>query len=1198
MKATASTYSHPKLAGRVEQQAGSNGTPKHFRSTFNGKRVSNHQSYSGTATNLDECKRIEDAFWQKKMLQGRQITTACVIAAYGNDRTSLRPGFFLQNLCLKNILHGNRKVTPDQVIQEFNRAPDRNNKCKLAIARFKAECCLRGMTLKGLRVTPDEVVKDYRAANAKLELARFKEKCCLRGLALNGRQVTPDAVVKDFPDSPEGKLALRRFKEQCCLRGLALNGQQVTPEAVVKDYQAAKATLELLRFEEKCCLRGLALNGRQVTPDTVIKGYQTARARLEQARFKELCCLSELPLNGQLVTADDVVKDYRAANAVLELGRLKAECFLRGLLLNGQLVTADAVVKGFPDSPEGRLGIAHFKLECCLRGLMLNGHQVTPEAVVKDFPDTPEGKLGMTRFKEQCCLRGLKLNGYQVTPEAVVKDYQSARATLELARFKAECCLRGLPLNGQQVTPEAVVRDYQAANAILGLARFKEQCCLRGLALNGRQVTPDAVGSDYQAAKATLELARFKAECCQRRLPWNGQQVIPDEVVRDYQALKATLELARFKAECCLMGVALDDQQVRPDTVVKDYERGGWLLERAIFYARLALNARELNGNYLANREVLAAFNEVPGDQSSRKTRFLIQRLKQSRRYDKTNEAQDLLQEAWQIVNNASVKDDEQQRLQCILKFMAMQHELPIDHQRVLAEQVLQSIKILRNSFQNSRLHFFFLAYCYINSQPVNGRQIHKDQVLECLQGFPEVSKQRHALSYWFEQCSFEANIMDILLKPEDAVAPGIDSPHGYATSASQDTASVAVGTEYLHEQSTNNAWSGCLPSGGYRHSVNHVNNAGHGHRDHLPDVISDPDNSDRRAASVEVFVANSGREGPYQIREYRDETKNTSVTRAITASMAQALKLKPWSRTGRLGVPDKRGPQLNALTLKTLEIIQEVNGSYTNPPLLVTGSYSRFLQNLCSVFNDIDIICTTEASARALFDKLQALNTDRDSEIPKNIIISPIPGCQAIKLPNAYNIHLKDGDLGMKAMEFQVSVDARAIHENAERSAVQVPGVERPVWYLSFAEETKLMNDTLEYLAENLDPLTEQLLKGEVFELPRTLIFNNPQNTGERVYGLLMRSLLTLNKARQFIALHSEKKTGKHGCWNDQLQEEQQRLHTLTANLQTKLNSHVCRHDFEQRVNDWLSTTHHVNDYQIKRKDFIKALLAMMHPE
>uniref|UniRef100_UPI002147930B hypothetical protein n=1 Tax=Endozoicomonas sp. SESOKO1 TaxID=2828742 RepID=UPI002147930B len=845
--------------------------------------------------------------------------------------------------------------------------------------------------------------------------------------------------------------------------------QPISPDEVVKAFpDNPEGKLGIARFKEHCCLRGLELDGKQVTPDAVVMDFpDSPEGKLGIVRFKEHCCLRNLSLNDKQVTPDVVVKGFQAVRARLELARFKEQCFLRGLPLTGKPVKSGEVVK--------------------------------------DFPDTPEGKLGIARFIEQCCLKGLLLNGQQVTPDVVVKEYQAVRATLELGRFKEQCCLRGLLVHGQLVTPSEVVRDLpDSPEGRLGIARFKEECCMRNLPLNGEQVTPDSVIKDFpDSPEGKLGMARFKERCCLRGLPVSGQPVTPDEVVKDFQAIKATLELVRFKAECCLRGLEVHGQVVTPEAVVKDYECGGWLFESTIFHSQLALNARELNGNYLDNQKVLDAFNKVPGDHSARKTRHLIQRLKQSRQYDETNEAQDILQEAWQILNNVSVKDDEQHRLQCILTFMAMQHELTIDHQSVSAEQVLQSIKRLRCSFQNSRLYFFFLASCYITGRPVNGRQIHKDQVWKCLQRFPEGSHLRHALGCWFEQCSSEAYIMDeLLIKRENSAAcsrRGSDSPLGYAVSSCQQEASVAT---------------------------------------------------------------------------------------------SAAEPRKQWlKKTEEPGSVENQVSRLNALTLKTLEIIQEINDSYGSPRILITGSYARFLQNLCSLFNDIDIICTTEASARTLFQKLQALNTNKESEIPKRIIIWPIPGCQAIKLPKAYNIQLKDGDLGRIAMRLQVNIDARVAHGNAARLAIHVPGIERLVWCLSFAEETRLLNDTLEHLAENLDPLTEQLKKGEVLYIPRTILFNFPQSLEERIYGLLMRSLLTLNKARKLIAL-------KLDHLKNPLQEERQHLHDLTANLQKKLTNHACRNDFGHIINSWLSTTRPVNDYEIRRKEFITTLLAMMHSE
>ncbi|MGI2027404.1 hypothetical protein [Endozoicomonas acroporae] len=1157
LKTILPTYYHAQSAVRVDQRAGFSGIPEHPGNTFNGKRVANYQPHRMAAATPDYGKCTEDDFWWKKRLYGHRITPAGVLAAYGNDRSSLRSGFFLLKLCLQNILYDNKKVTPDQVIQEFNRKPDQNNKYQIAIARFKSECCLKGLVLNGQPVTPDAVVKGYQDVKATLELARFKSECCLKGLLLADQPVTPAEVVNDFPDSPQGKLGRARFKSECCLKGLMLNGQPVSPDAVVKDFpDSPEGKLGIARFKEECCMRGLALNGQPVSPDAVVKDFpDNPKGRLGIARFKAECCLKRLPLNGRQITPEAVVKGYQAVGARLELAR--------------------------------------FKAECCLRDLPLNGLRVTPEEVVEDYPGSPEGKRGVAHFQEECCLRGLPLNGQQVSPDTVVNGYRANKSVLGLAHFMEQCWLRGLALNGQPVRPDAVFKSFpdNDTGGKLGRARFKELCCLKGTVLNGRQVTPDEVIEDYQSVNAILELARFKAECCLRNLIVKGQQVTPDTVVRDYKAARATLELGRFKAECCLRGLRLNGQQVTPDAVVKDYERGGWLLERAIFYSRLALNARELNGSYLDNLKVLEAFNEAPGNHAARQIEYLMHRLQQPQRYDESNDAQDVIQKAWQLLDSILIKD-KQQRLRCILIFMAMQNELTIDHQRLSAEQVLHSIQTLRPSFQNSRIYFFFLKHCYITGQPVYGRIIQRHQVLECLKGFPEGSKLRHALGRGLEQCLRETGTVNkFLFNPENAVACACDSWYRYAASASHHAASVAVRIEYpvsyrpeLNRQTTDNFRSGFLPGHGNRYSTNCVNNAGYGYGGQLPDVIPILEYPGRREKAVEGSVANSGREHPfpYQPREYWYETEKAENT----------------FTTGRAGCPDHQVPQLNALTLRTLEIIQVINDAYPYPPILITGSYARYLQNRCSSFNDIDLICTAEEPARALFGQLRALNTDRDSEIPKSVIIGPVPGCPVIKLPKAFNIHLTDGDLGAKAMGLQVSVDDRVAHQNKARLAIHVPGVEKPVWCLSFAEETRLLNDTLKFLTENLDPLTEQLQKGAAFALPRTILFNTPQNTSDRIYGLLIRSLLTLNKARQFIALHSQGNPEKPYDRTYQLQEEPRRLYALTQNLHMKLLSHVWRKGFEHRVNGWLSAFQPVNDYQFKKKEFVKTLLALMQPE
>ncbi|MBO9482301.1 hypothetical protein [Salinisphaera sp. G21_0] len=296
------------------------------------------------------------------------------------------------------------------------------------------------------------------------------------------------------------------------------------------------------------------------------------------------------------------------------------------------------------------------------------------------------------------------------------------------------------------------------------------------------------------------------------------------------------------------------------------------------------------------------------------------------------------------------------------------------------------------------------------------------------------------------------------------------------------------------------------------------------------------------------------------------------------------------------LPLSDNQVPQLNVLTRRALEMIQEINESYNTPPILITGSYARFLQNRCTSFKDIDIICSTEDSAMKLFKKMQALkealDIDRDLGANDNIFISPMPGCRAIQLPKAYTIHPKDSSSDIPGPGLMVSIDGRVINGHAAPLAISTPGVERPLWCLSFAEETRLLNDTLEHLIENLNPLTVELNQGPAFELPRTILFGFPKNGKERIYGLLVRALLTLDKARQFISIFAEEEP------DGQLQAQRQRLHALAAILQRKLSRHICRSDFECRVSCWLSTVPHVSNYEIKRMEFITSLLKMMHPE
>ncbi|WP_257282710.1 hypothetical protein [Endozoicomonas sp. SESOKO1] len=323
----------------------------------------------------------------------------------------------------------------------------------------------------------------------------------------------------------------------------------------------------------------------------------------------------------------------------------------------------------------------------------------------------------------------------------------------------------------------------------------------------------------------------------------------------------------------------------------------------------------------------------------------------------------------------------------------------------------------------------------------------------------------------------------------------------------------------------------------------------------------------------------------------------------AVTASAAETLESlskpfskpflsKPVSKTAESGFPDNKAPPLNALTLKALEIIQEINDSDSKLPLRITGPCAEFLQNRCSSFDDIDIICPTEESALKLVEKMQALNTDRDSEI--RTWLQLIWGCKAIRLPKIFIIRLNDGGLGTaQKLDINITIDDSLSDESGAVSGFFHPDVGRLVWCLSLAEETRVLNTTLKLLADNLDSLTEQVKKGE-FHINRNVLFGRPKDSDERIYGLLMRCLTTLHEGKQFIAMHFKEEPEEKP--DEQIKEQQQDLHALTDKLQAKLQSHPYRDGFEHSVNHWLSTTPDEKDVGINRKKRIETLLALLY--
>lgn len=267
----------------------------------------------------------------------------------------------------------------------------------------------------------------------------------------------------------------------------------------------------------------------------------------------------------------------------------------------------------------------------------------------------------------------------------------------------------------------------------------------------------------------------------------------------------------------------------------------------------------------------------------------------------------------------------------------------------------------------------------------------------------------------------------------------------------------------------------------------------------------------------------------------------------------------------------------LSAHCQKVLNIVQTIDH------LRITGSFARCLQNLGSSFNDIDLLGTDEA-INTLISRLSSQfgNHLPDTEIPCKISTLIMLGCPLLKLPKTYSIALTEGDFGVRLLVLQANV--LPTKTLAALDCVDLPVSDTTTLNcLPFHVEVQLLNTAVQFLDSNLDALITQLQTDDSLSIPRTILFNYPRHPQERIFGLMMRCLLTLNKARQFCQLS--------GTRHDFI--AQGKLREISRRLLIRLRQHSLHEPFvaaiRQRLTPAPGTPQHSNH------TFVRSLLELM---
>ncbi len=461
------------------------------------------------------------------------------------------------------------------------------------------------------------------------------------------------------------------------------------------------------------------IGGRDVVTVDVLNAYKSDKSSLRPGFFLQKLCHQRIPHEGRAVTPGQVVREFNKSSGWDE------KC---------------------------QLAVARFKQQCCLRNEHIDRREVTTDEVVRHFPNSPHGKLALARFKSECCLMGLRINGQQITPEEVVTAYHLAKYPLGLAHFFSECFLRGLTVHNRPVSAETVLSNFAiATRSPLEPLRFLEQCFVRNLMACGSLIDPDYLAINYWNNRALLEFARLKEHCCLNGHLLFQRQICPDEVFQAYRSIRAGIEQCNFIAQCCLRGLTLAGRPVDAQRVVNKFTQVQYTRKKAIFLAALTLRGKTLNGQHLDDNQVLQGFRDASVDCTVKPVEYLLLRIGSLPDFISSDEAREAFNKALAISHSAT--GVEQTRHQnCVLLFTAMQHALPVGGEVPSTEQVWQSIEKLRDSYDRSRLKFFFMVHLFRTGHHLNGSQVSRSRVLACIDQLPRGCVLRLALRQWLDE--------------------------------------------------------------------------------------------------------------------------------------------------------------------------------------------------------------------------------------------------------------------------------------------------------------------------------------------------------------------------------------------------------------------------------------------------------------
>ena len=828
----------------------------------------------------------------------------------------------------------------------------------------------------------------------------------------------------------------------------------------------------------------------------------------------------------------------------------------------------------------------------------LRGAKITSSDVLISYLiDTNSLRSG--RFLQKLCLNKINHDGQFITPDQVVAEFNRRRASypqydLAMARFKEACCLNNLPVDGKFVPAEAVIKDFEAIPATLETGRFLAECCLKGRWVNGHPVATEEVVAMLQKIPAgALSLVRFKSECCLNNMRLFGEMIPPEQVVNECpKTQKGALLVAHFLAKCCMQKRRVFGQGVRVEKVVQQFMRSsGKHMGLAVFIQNCALKGMFLNGQQITAREVVDCFPDTPEGRLGM-ARFYERCCIRKRSFDGLRVRPEMVVESYRSINATLELSRFKQRC-CLLG-------ITIHGRQIAPEEVVRDFETDNRQLEKA----MFFSVLALHAKKLHGTYLTCEQVLNAFARVPsdQTAKAVEYLIQWIDALPERDDSGEAHKAFSRAWQLINNAPQGRDHHFYHQCLLLFIAVKYGlpvngKPLAIEQAWLSigqlrpsshktCLKFYFLAHCL-HNNLELHGKPVAKEEIMAClrelPAGALRQnlAAWLDQPLCTSAK------KQNGLPVKNLTPGPGQPASPLQPPEPKNKERSNHNGTDKADVPtvsitlsQLNPMTQKALEIVQQISG------ICITGSFSRCLQGLCTSYNDIDII-GTEASVSTLVNQLVSeFSIDYDGEeyeVLRRVFVQVAPGCSQLKMPRTFNITLSEGDPGRKVAVLQANICADPVLAAIATVNVAIPGIKGYFSCASFSAEVHLMNETLDHLLNHLDPLTVQIQEGADFDIPRTIVFNFSQSPEERICAMLMRCLLTSNKAQQFAALLSE---------DTPLRSRLLRLNTA---LLAGLHRHAWHKTFVLRLKRWLPSS----ALPSRQQAFVSSLLQLVqsHP-